>query len=209
MAQIGRRQTFIAVGANLADAYGRTPADACKAAVARMAALGLEIVGVSRWYETAPVPDLGGPWYVNGVVHVTTALDPVQVLDLLHRIEAEFGRVRRRRWEARPLDLDLLDQDGVVRAPAVAPTPIVVGAAVVDDGRAPDPELPHPRLAARGFVLLPLADVAPDWRHPVTGESVASLIAALPPGQMVRPIGEVGAAGAGATAASAPHRAQG
>ena len=199
MTQIARRQTFIAVGANLTDAQGRTPIETCKAAVARLAALGLDIVRVSRWYSSAPVPDLGGPWYVNGVAHVTTMLDPVQVLELLHRIEAEFGRVRRRRWESRPLDLDLLDQDGVVRVPAVPPAPIVVGAAVEDDGgRAPDPHLPHPRLAARAFVLLPLADVAPDWRHPVTGESVRALIDALPPGQIIRPVGEGRAMPAGA-----------
>jgi 2-amino-4-hydroxy-6-hydroxymethyldihydropteridine diphosphokinase len=98
---------------------------------------------------------------------VETALDPTALMAALHRIEDRFGRARRVRNAARTLDIDLIDYDGrVMNGPLI---------------------LPHPRLTERAFVLLPLADVAPDWRHPVTGRSVAELIASLPP-QDVRPI---------------------
>ena len=80
----------------------------------------------------------------------------------MHRIEAGFGRVRRERNEPRVLDLDLLDYAGEVSA----------------SGQ--EPALPHPRLRDRAFVLLPLRDVAPEWRHPVSGESIDALITTLP-----------------------------
>jgi 2-amino-4-hydroxy-6-hydroxymethyldihydropteridine diphosphokinase len=84
-------------------------------------------------------------------------------LALLHQVEARIGRERRTRNEPRAVDLDILDYDGLVRADA--------------------PMLPHPRMQARGFVLLPLRDVAPGWRHPVSGAGLAELIAALPADQ--------------------------
>lgn len=163
----------IAVGANLAAEGFTTPLETCRAAVARLAGEpGVEVAAVSRWYESEPVPPSGQPWYVNGAVAVTTALGPGALLARLHAIEASFGRVRRIRNEARPLDLDLIDHD-----------------ATVLDGRDGGPVLPHPRLRDRAFVLLPLADIAPDWRHPVTGERVTELIAALPSGGPgIRPI---------------------
>lgn len=168
----------IAIGANLpADGF-RTPLDTCRAAVARLAGEPeITVVATSRWYESEPVPPSGQPWYVNGVVLVATGLDPAALLARLHAIEASFGRVRRVRNEARPLDLDLIDHDGAVRD----------GAADGRDGGGP--VLPHPRARERAFVLLPLADMAPDWRHPGTGERIAELIAALPAdGPRIRPI---------------------
>jgi len=109
------------------------------------------------------------PWFVNGVVAVETFLPPAELLALLHDVEAEFGRTRNIRNEARILDLDLLAYDDCVM-------------------NEPDgPILPHPRLHERAFVLLPLADVDPDWRHPVTGAAIADLIAALPADQQAEP----------------------
>ncbi len=89
------------------------------------------------------------------------------MLKELHAVEAEFGRVRGERNAARLIDLDLLDHRGEIAFEA--------------PGRA---TLPHPRLAERAFVLRPLADLAPDWHHPVTGKAVQALLAALPPGQV-------------------------
>jgi len=97
---------------------------------------------------------------------VTTGLAPAALLELLHRVERRFGRERRDRNEPRVLDLDLLDYDGLVEQ----------GGATV---------LPHPRLHERAFVLLPLRDVAPHWRHPILGRTVDELVAALAPGQRV------------------------
>jgi 2-amino-4-hydroxy-6-hydroxymethyldihydropteridine diphosphokinase len=127
---------------------------------------GLRVLARSPWYESAPVPPSDQPWYVNGVVRVATALSPAEVLSELHRIEAELGRQRVERNEARSVDLDIL----------------AFGKMILN-GPAP-PIVPHPRMAERAFVLLPLADVAPDWRHPATGERISDLIARLPRDQI-------------------------
>jgi 2-amino-4-hydroxy-6-hydroxymethyldihydropteridine diphosphokinase len=168
----------IAIGANLPGPAG-TPRQNCEAALAALERHGVAIRRRSGWYRSPPwqPPDPQGnggapqPWYVNGVAIVETALDPAALLALLHRIEAEAGRVRAAGMvnAARPLDLDLIDYDGLVR-------------------RAPPPVLPHPRLAARAFVLKPLAEIAPDWRHPESGRSVKDLLAALPPDAVAEPL---------------------
>jgi 2-amino-4-hydroxy-6-hydroxymethyldihydropteridine diphosphokinase len=133
---------------------------------------GLGVRRRSRWYESAPVPASDQPWYVNGVVAVVSTLTAPAVLDRLHRIEEDFGRLRGEANAARTLDLDLLDFDGVIVTPP--------------EGHAL--RLPHPRLHERAFVLLPLRDVAPNWRHPVFGKDVGALIAELAPCHTARPL---------------------
>lgn len=162
-------EILIGLGANLPGPQGE-PRAACEAALRALEAAGVGILRRSRWYESRPVPPSDQPWFVNGVVSVATRREPRALLALLHRIEAAFGRRRGRPNEARPLDLDLL-----AYGDRVAPGP-------------EPPILPHPRLADRAFVLLPLAEVAPGWRHPVTGMTVEALIARLPPGQQARPL---------------------
>lgn len=155
---------LVAVGANLAADGFATPLATCEAAVARLSDdLDITVCAVSQWYESEPVPPSGQPWYVNGVVRVETALDPAALLARLHAVEASFGRLRRVRNEARPLDLDIIDYKGRV-----------------ERGGEGHPILPHPRADERLFVLLPLRDVAPAWRHPATGGSVDGMIAELP-----------------------------
>lgn len=153
---------LIALGANLPSDRG-APATTLEAALAALRAAGVMIEACSAWYVTAPVPRSDQPDYVNGVARVYTQIGPPALLALLHRIEDGFGRVRERRNEARVIDLDLIDYGGVVTG--------LDGDALV---------LPHPRAHERGFVLLPLRDVAPDWRHPVTGRSIDMLIGDLP-----------------------------
>ncbi|HTH96179.1 MAG TPA: 2-amino-4-hydroxy-6-hydroxymethyldihydropteridine diphosphokinase [Stellaceae bacterium] len=157
---------LIALGANLPSAIHGTPRQTLEAALVALAASGVCVLARSRWYETAPVPVSDQPWYVNGVASVATELSPIALLALLHDVECRFGRVRGAVNEARLVDLDIVDYEGRVE---VGP-----------------PILPHPRAHERGFVLLPLADVAPRWHHPATGLGVAELLAALPPGQDIR-----------------------
>jgi 2-amino-4-hydroxy-6-hydroxymethyldihydropteridine diphosphokinase len=151
---------LLGLGANLPSVVG-PPVATLAAALDALGAEGVRLVRHSPWYRSRPVPPSAQPWYVNGVALVETTHPPDHLLALLHRIEARFGRVRREANAARSLDLDLLDYEG--RVSIAGDTPV----------------LPHPRLHERAFVLLPLRDVAPDWRHPCFGRSVADLVAAL------------------------------
>ena len=154
---------LIALGANLYHPRFGPPQATCEAALAALSAHGITVLARSAWFRTAPVPVSDQPWFVNGVASVATSLDPSALLSILHEVEAEFGRVRQVRNEARVLDLDLLAYDERVSKSLEAPI------------------LPHPRMAERAFVLFPLEDLAPDWVHPVLGQSARALKAALPP----------------------------
>lgn len=159
-------QIFVAIGANLPNPRFGLPPASFAAALELMAAAGTRIRAVSRWYRSAPLPPSPQPHYINGVIEVRSRRSPAALLSLLHEVERAFGRVRGERNAARSLDLDLL----------------AFGDAVVI-GDSAGLQVPHPRLAERAFVLLPWAELAPSWRHPVTGLTVAEMIARLPPGQ--------------------------
>jgi 2-amino-4-hydroxy-6-hydroxymethyldihydropteridine diphosphokinase len=157
---------LVALGANLPSPIYGGPVATLTAALAEMNRQGIEILKASRWYQTAPVPVSDQPWYVNGVASVATELPPAALLTRLHTIEATFGRVRDVVNAPRVLDLDLL---------------------TYGDRHSTDwPVLPHPRLQERAFVLLPLGDVAPDWRHPVSGEAIETMLARIGPEQQTR-----------------------
>jgi 2-amino-4-hydroxy-6-hydroxymethyldihydropteridine diphosphokinase len=159
---------FIGLGANLPSPAHGTPRETLEAAMRSLETRGLVLVARSSFYESEPVPVSDQPWYLNAVIEVATNLSPPEVLAILHSVENAFGRVRGLRHEARVLDLDLLDHRGTVR-------------------QGPDsPLLPHPRLADRAFVLLPLRDIAPAWRHPVSRHTMAELLESLPEGQRIR-----------------------
>jgi 2-amino-4-hydroxy-6-hydroxymethyldihydropteridine diphosphokinase len=157
---------LLGLGANLPSATHGAPPATLAAAIDALAAEGAVVERRSPWYRSAPLPAADQPWYVNGVIAVRTRLAPAELLELLHRTERRFGRERRARNEPRVLDLDLLDYDGRIES-------------------GPSMALPHPRLHERAFVLLPLRDVAPGWRHPVSGKSVEMLIAELPAEQQI------------------------
>ena len=136
------------------------------AALTALAGEGVRLLGRSGWYRSEPLPASNQPWFVNAVARVATALDPFALLDLMQAVELRFGRVRSVANAARTIDLDLLDYDG-------------------RRFRTPRLVLPHPRLAERRFVLRPLAELAPHWRHPISGLPAAALERALPAGQPV------------------------
>jgi 2-amino-4-hydroxy-6-hydroxymethyldihydropteridine diphosphokinase len=149
---------FIALGANIPSAAG-APDATLKAALAALEARGVQILNVSGFHQTEAWPDPSDPPFTNAVAQVQTELQPAALLGLLHEVETAFGRQRSRPNAPRTLDLDLIDYQGRVEEGAV--------------------ELPHPRMAQRLFVLAPLAEIAPGWRHPITGTPIEALIAAL------------------------------
>lgn len=156
---------IIALGANLPHPVFGPPEATLMQALAELSRTGLTVVRRSRFYRTAPVPASSQPWFVNAVAAVETRHGPIEALAKLQEIEVKFGRARKVVNEARVLDLDLIDYDGLVRP---GPEP---------------PILPHARASERAFVLLPLADIDPAWRHPASGASLAELIARLPADQ--------------------------
>lgn len=162
---------LIALGANLPTVHGG-PLATLEAALGVMPAFGVTVLRRSSFYLTPAIAPYAQPPFVNAVAEVATALPVGALLEMLHRIEERFGRVRRTRWGERTLDLDLLDYDGEVIPPA--------GPQGLAAGLGPIPlVLPHPGIAERAFVLIPLMELAPEWRHPVSGKGARALLRAL------------------------------
>jgi 2-amino-4-hydroxy-6-hydroxymethyldihydropteridine diphosphokinase len=159
---------LIGLGSSLGGRFG-LPAAAVKAGMDGLTDAGFKILARSSPWRSKSWPDPTLPDYINALAIVETALEPAETLARLHAIEAVFGRERGARNAPRVLDLDL----------------IAHGRAVIDDGPL---IVPHPRAVERLFVMGPLAEIAPDWRHPISGETAAVLATRASVGRDATPI---------------------
>lgn len=185
-----------ALGANLPSSKGSVIPTLRTTLAILHADADISIRAVSRIWITPAHPPGSGPDYANAVFLLETSLTAEALLARFHRIEADLGRDRGTgRWSARVLDIDLIDLDGMI-----APDARTVGDWI---GLAPERQrieapgrliLPHPRMQDRGFVLGPLAEIAPGWRHPLTGHSVTQMLADLGPGGLagMQPMNDMG-----------------
>jgi 2-amino-4-hydroxy-6-hydroxymethyldihydropteridine diphosphokinase len=160
---------IVALGCNDKGAWSDCR-QALEAALARFRSEGIDVIARSSWWRSAAWPDPDQPPFLNGVVIVRTEMSPNDLMAALGRIEESFGRTRGEGRNApRTLDLDLIaygrrtgDLDGLI--------------------------LPHPRAAERGFVMGPLTEIAPHWRHPTSAEAAAVLAQAVTVGRDARPL---------------------
>lgn len=142
----------IAMGSNLGDSF-----QILESALLRLNQTdGIQVIARSPWYRTEPIGP-PQPDYLNGCALLVTTLAPEDLLDQLLAIEADFGRLRQERWGARTLDLDIL-----LYADQIRHTPRL--------------QIPHPHLCDRAFVLVPLADIAPDWIEPISQVAIAEIL---------------------------------
>lgn len=160
----------IALGSNLSGPWG-TPETTLRRAIVEMSRHSIAVLRCSSIHHSEPVGPGQQPAYANAVCCVETELGPRELLSVLKGLEAEAGRQSGPRWGPRTLDLDIIDHGGRI-----------VGWDVPYDWTAPaELTLPHPELHRRRFVLEPLAEILPDWRHPVLRMTAAQLLARLPP----------------------------
>lgn len=174
---------IVSLGANLPSAAGDAARTLCDVLAILHGEPDISIAAISRIWRTPAFPPGSGPEYANAAAAIRTSLAAQDLLDRLHGIEAHFGRDRSTgRWSARVLDLDLIALDDLIlpdtatlrhwmdlpsdRQRVLAPDRLI---------------LPHPRMGDRGFVLAPLSEIAPGWRHPLTGKPVSRMLAELGP----------------------------
>ena len=162
---------FIGIGANLPSPGFATPRATCEAAIKALVHAGLKIENQSSWYKSAPVPASSQPWYINGVISIEISIEAHALITILQDVENQFGRTRTTRNAARTLDLDLIAYADKVSGWQKEANDKLI--------------LPHPRMSERGFVLLPLSEIAPNWFHPVLNTSLEELISRLDTGQQI------------------------
>ncbi|MEM9967003.1 MAG: 2-amino-4-hydroxy-6-hydroxymethyldihydropteridine diphosphokinase [Pseudomonadota bacterium] len=180
MSSSNEANVLLALGGNIPSKAGQ-PIDTVNAALALLPDYGFRVCAISSFYQTPAFPSGSGPEYVNAAARVQTSVSVNDVLERLHLLEAAFDRARAKRWGQRTLDIDLLAYDDLVIPSVETQTAWRLLAPDAQLARTPDALiLPHPRLQDRGFVLVPLAEIVPDWIHPVLERNARDLRDALP-----------------------------
>ena len=175
-----KHKFLIALGSNISLGISE-PLDIIKRAIVELNKNGINLVSLSRFYETPAYPQGSGPNFINSVVKVEANYSPQKMLQKLHEIEEKFDRQRVSRWSARTLDLDLLALEA-----QVLPSKEIFQEwynLPLSEQREKIPSeliLPHPRIQEREFVLLPLLDIQPNWIHPILNKTVSQLCEELP-----------------------------
>ena len=156
-------RAFIGIGSNLG-----LPAENCKKAVKLINTPAfIKVIACSSLYHTEPIGEKNQPWFVNAALEVQTSLTAQELLQELLKIEQQFGRTRKMKWEARVIDLDILDYDGKILNSKTL-------------------TLPHPEMIHRRFVLEPLNEIAGSRIHPLENKTIMELLNNLPQKQMVK-----------------------
>jgi len=158
---------LIGLGSNVEGPWG-SPEDTVRTALERLDGSQTKLVKASRLLSSKPFGPIDQPDYINAAAIITTSLNPERLMRHLHDLELQADRRRTVRWGPRTLDIDLLDYDGLV---------------LTGDGETKGHQkpllLPHPGIVDRAFVLAPVDEIAPQWRHPLTGKTAGQMLAEL------------------------------
>ena len=153
-------QIIIGIGGNINSEKGIHPVETCNNAIRLFKDYSIKVTKKSNWYKSEPIPKSDQPNFFNCVVIARTLLNEYDVLKILHKIETEFGRKRNKINAARSIDLDLIDYSNKVL-------------------NNKNLTIPHPRAHLRKFVMGPLAEINPDWIHPILKVNVLDILTKL------------------------------
>jgi len=148
---------YIGIGSNLNGKNNETPLQNCKKALVELKK-EVNICKISSWYKSEPIPVSNQPWFINGVIEISTDKSSLDLLEFILSIEKVFGRVREKKNEARILDLDMIDYKKKI---------LYIKNKLI---------IPHPRMHERSFVLQPLSELNPKWMHPIKKKGIKELI---------------------------------
>ena len=148
---------YIGIGSNLNGKNNETPLQNCKKALVELKK-EVNICKISSWYKSEPIPVSNQPWFINGVIEISTNKSSLDLLEFILSIEEVSGRERKKKNEARILDLDMIDYKKKI---------LYIKNKLI---------IPHPRMHERSFVLQPLSELNPKWMHPIKKKGIKELI---------------------------------